>query len=59
MIFRKPKGEMTGFEWEVEIAEEEGMEMCGATLFKEIEVENDKDNGCQVCADRIPWLRQK
>jgi heterodisulfide reductase subunit A len=42
MIFRKPKGEMTGFEWEVEIAEEEGVEMCGATLFKEILVENDK-----------------
>jgi heterodisulfide reductase subunit A len=42
MIFRKPKGEMTGFEWEVEIAEEEGVEMCGATMFKEILVENDK-----------------
>lgn len=36
MIFRKPKGEMTGFEWEVEIAEEEGVTMCGATMFKEI-----------------------
>ncbi len=42
MIFRKPKGEMTGFEWEVEIAEEEGVQMCGATMFKEILVENDK-----------------
>jgi heterodisulfide reductase subunit A2 len=41
MIFRKPKGEMTGFEWEVEIAEEEGVTMCGATMFKEIMVEND------------------
>jgi heterodisulfide reductase subunit A len=42
MIFRKPKGEMTGFEWEVEIAEQEGVTMCGATMFKEILVENDK-----------------
>ena len=42
MIFRKPKGEMTGFEWEVEIAEEEGVQMCGATLFKEIVIENGK-----------------
>jgi heterodisulfide reductase subunit A len=42
MIFRKPKGEMTGFEWEVEIAEEEGVTMCGATMFKEILVEDDK-----------------
>jgi heterodisulfide reductase subunit A len=42
MIFRKPKGEMTGFEWEVEIAEEEGVQMCGATMFKEILIENDK-----------------
>jgi heterodisulfide reductase subunit A len=42
MIFRKPKGEMTGFEWEVEIAEEEGVKMCGATMFKEILIENDK-----------------
>lgn len=42
MIFRKPKGEMTGFEWEVEIAEEEGVTMCGATMFKEIAIENDK-----------------
>jgi heterodisulfide reductase subunit A2 len=41
MIFRKPKGEMTGFEWEVEIAEEEGVKMCGATMFKEIVVENE------------------
>ena len=42
MIFRKPKGEMTGFEWEVETAEEEGVTMCGATMFKEILVETDK-----------------
>ncbi|HEX7541237.1 MAG TPA: FAD-dependent oxidoreductase, partial [Anaerolineales bacterium] len=42
MIFRKPKGEMTGFEWEVEIAEEEGVTMCGATMFKEILAENNK-----------------
>jgi len=42
MIFRKPKGEMTGFEWEVAIAEEEGVQMCGATMFKEIAVENGK-----------------
>ncbi|HEX7621308.1 MAG TPA: FAD-dependent oxidoreductase [Anaerolineales bacterium] len=42
MIFRKPKGEMTGFEWEVEIAEEEGVTMCGATMFKEILLEDDK-----------------
>jgi heterodisulfide reductase subunit A len=42
MIFRKPKGEMTGFEWEVAIAEEEGVQMCGATLFKEIVIEDDK-----------------
>ncbi len=42
MIFRKPKGEMTGFEWEVTIAEEEGVTMCGATMFKEILVEDNK-----------------
>ncbi len=45
MIFRKPKGEMTGFEWEVEIAEEEGVKMCGATMFKEILIEDDKVTG--------------
>jgi len=45
MIFRKPKGEMTGFEWEVKIAEEEGVQMCGATLFKEIIVENGRISG--------------
>ena len=42
MIFRKPKGEMTGFEWEVGIAEEEGVEMCGSTLFKEIVVADNR-----------------
>jgi len=42
MIFRKPKGEMTGFEWEVAIAEEEGVNMCGASMFKEIRIEGDK-----------------
>jgi heterodisulfide reductase subunit A len=45
MIFRKPKGEMTGFEWEVAIAEEEGVQICGATLFKEILVKDDKITG--------------
>ena len=45
MIFRKPKGEMTGFEWEVEIAEEEGVRMCGATLFKEIVIEAGRITG--------------
>jgi heterodisulfide reductase subunit A len=42
MIFRKPKGEMTGFEWEVKIAEEEGVTMCGATMFKEISILENK-----------------
>jgi heterodisulfide reductase subunit A len=42
MIFRKPKGEMTGFEWEVEIAEQEGVTMCGATMFKEILIKEDR-----------------
>jgi len=45
MIFRKPKGEMTGFEWEVEIAEEEGVKMCGATMFKEVVIENERITG--------------
>ncbi|MBN2386043.1 MAG: FAD-dependent oxidoreductase [Anaerolineales bacterium] len=45
MIFRKPKGEMTGFEWEVAVAEEEGVEMCGATLFKEVVVEHGDISG--------------
>jgi heterodisulfide reductase subunit A len=45
MIFRKPKGEMTGFEWEVKIAEEEGVTMCGATMFKEINIEDGKVTG--------------
>jgi heterodisulfide reductase subunit A len=42
MIFRKPKNEMTGFEWEVAVAEEEGVVMCGATLFKEIVIEANR-----------------
>lgn len=45
MIFRKPKAEMTGFEWEVEIAEEEGVQMCGASMFKEIVVQDGKIAG--------------
>ena len=45
MVFRKPKGEMTGFEWEVGVAEEEGVEMCSARMFKEIVVENGKITG--------------
>jgi heterodisulfide reductase subunit A len=45
MIFRKPKGEMTGFEWEVEIAQEEGVQICGSTLFKEIVIEENRITG--------------
>jgi heterodisulfide reductase subunit A len=52
MIFRKPKGEMTGFEWEVEIAEEEGVQVCGATLFKEIIIEAGHITGVKcVCTE--------
>ncbi len=48
MIFRKPKGEMTGFEWEVAIAEEEGVQICGSSLFKEIVIDHGQIVGVKV-----------
>lgn len=38
LIFRKPRGEMTGYEWETQVAAEEGVELYPGNAFKEIVV---------------------
>ncbi len=45
MICLEPRGEMPGFEWEIEVAEEEGIELLPGRTFKEILVENGKITG--------------
>jgi len=42
MACLEPRGEMPGFEWEIEVAEEEGIQMYPGRTFKEIVVENDR-----------------
>ena len=41
MACLEPRGEMPGFEWEIVVAEEEGIQMCPGRTFKEIIVEDD------------------
>ncbi|MBC8506170.1 MAG: FAD-dependent oxidoreductase [Anaerolineales bacterium] len=50
MVCLEPRGEMPGFEWEIGVAEEEGVEMRPGRTFKEIVVENNKILGVR-CAE--------
>lgn len=52
MACLEPRGEMPGFEWEVKVAEDEGVIFCPARTFKEIVVENEKISGVR-CAEVI------
>jgi heterodisulfide reductase subunit A len=45
MACLEPRGEMPGFEWEVEVAEEEGVQICPGQTFKEIMVKDNKITG--------------
>ncbi len=42
MACLEPRGEMPGFDWEVGVAEEEGVILCPSRTFKEIVVKEDK-----------------
>jgi heterodisulfide reductase subunit A len=50
MACLEPRGEMPGFDWEIGVAEEEGIELCPGRTFKEIIVNNDKIMGVK-CAE--------
>ncbi len=42
MACLEPRGEMPGFEWEIGVAEEEGVAVCPGRTFKEIIVKDEK-----------------
>jgi len=42
MACLEPRGEMPGFQWEIGVAEEEGVTICPGRAFKEIVVKRDK-----------------
>jgi len=50
MVCLEPRGEMPGFEWEVAVAEKEGVELYTGRIFKEIILENDEIVGVR-CAE--------
>ena len=52
MACLEPRGEMPGFDWEVQVAEDEGVKVCAGRSFKEIIVENEKITGVR-CAEVI------
>ncbi len=52
MACLEPRGEMPGFEWEIVVAEEEGIQVCPGRTFKEIVVEGDRIVGVH-CAEVI------
>ncbi|MGD8553189.1 MAG: FAD-dependent oxidoreductase, partial [Anaerolineales bacterium] len=45
MICLEPRGEMPGFEWEIEVAEEEGIKLYAGRTFKEVVVKDGKIQG--------------
>ncbi len=49
MACLEPRGEMPGFDWEINVAEQEGIEMCPGRNFKEIVVKRNKIVGVR-CA---------
>lgn len=52
MACLEPRGEMPGFEWEVQVAEEEGVEVCPGRTFKEIVVREERIAGVR-CANVV------
>lgn len=52
MACLEPRGEMPGFQWEIAVAEEEGVQMFPGRTFKEIVVENEKIVGVR-CVEVI------
>jgi len=52
MACLEPRGEMPGFQWEIAVAEEEGVQMYPGRTFKEIVVENEKIVGVR-CVEVI------
>jgi heterodisulfide reductase subunit A len=42
MACLEPRGEMPGFQWEISVAEQEGVEVCAGRTFKEIMVNGEK-----------------
>ena len=47
MVCLEPRGEMPGFQWEISVAEQEGIVMYPGRTFKEIMVKNDHVTGVQ------------
>jgi NADPH-dependent glutamate synthase beta subunit-like oxidoreductase/NAD-dependent dihydropyrimidine dehydrogenase PreA subunit len=52
MACLEPRGEMPGFQWEISVAEEEGVKLCPGRTFKEIVVKDDRIVGVR-CAEII------
>ncbi len=52
MACLEPRGEMPGFQWEIAVAEEEGVKVCPGRTFKEIVVQDDKIVGVR-CVEII------
>ncbi|GAB4435308.1 MAG: hypothetical protein Kow00120_02070 [Anaerolineae bacterium] len=52
MVCLEPRGEMPGFQWEVQVAEEEGITLYAGRTFKEIVVEDEKIVGVR-CAEVV------
>ncbi len=48
MVCRKPRNEVTGYQWEIDLAEEEGVKICDLQMFKEIVVEDGKIKGLKT-----------
>ena len=47
MACLEPRGEMPGFEWEIIVAEEEGIHICPGRTFKEVVIEDNQIIGVQ------------
>ena len=52
MVCLEPRGEMPGFQWEVSVAEQEGILICPGQTFKEIVVKDEVIHGVR-CAEIV------
>jgi heterodisulfide reductase subunit A len=58
MICLEARGEMPGFEWEISVAEEEGVKLCPGRMFKEIVVQDEKIVGVRCVEVRLRGFKR-
>jgi len=59
MVCRKPRSEVTGYQWEIDLAEEEGVRICDSQMFREIIVKDGKITGVKTVGTNYKGYDEK